>query len=133
VLVLAEVELISFIVARMGLCFGFVLKIVLITQRCFLLLLSSAHTASRSFLLLTLPHQRVGWGCTRIWEGTQPGQLTAAGQTDMPYDMTSYSAIKCWGKKKQGWNVQSDGICLPESPLHVMEACFAGDGWTPSC
>ena len=30
-----------------------------------LLLLSSAYTESRPFLLLTPPHQRGGWGCTR--------------------------------------------------------------------
>ena len=35
VLLLAGVELIFFLVARMGLCFGFVLKIVLIIQGCF--------------------------------------------------------------------------------------------------
>ena len=35
VLVLAGIELIFFIAASMGLCFGFVLKTVLITQGCF--------------------------------------------------------------------------------------------------
>ena len=35
VLVLAGVKLIFFIVAGMGLCFGFVLETVLITQGCF--------------------------------------------------------------------------------------------------
>ena len=35
VLVLAGVEFIFFIVASMGLCFGFVLETVLITQGCF--------------------------------------------------------------------------------------------------
>ena len=35
VLVLAGIELIFFIVASMGLCFGFVLETVLITQGCF--------------------------------------------------------------------------------------------------
>ena len=35
VLVLAGIELIFFIRARMGLCFGFVLKTLLITQGCF--------------------------------------------------------------------------------------------------
>ena len=36
VLVLAGIELIFFTVASMGLCFGFVLKTVLITQGCFI-------------------------------------------------------------------------------------------------
>ena len=35
VLVLAGIELIFFIVASMGLCFGFVLETVLIIQECF--------------------------------------------------------------------------------------------------
>ena len=35
VLILAGIELISFIVAGMGLCFGFVLETVLIIQGCF--------------------------------------------------------------------------------------------------
>jgi len=35
VLILSEIELIFFIVASMRLCFGFVLKTVLITQTCF--------------------------------------------------------------------------------------------------
>jgi len=56
VLVFAGVELIFFIVASMRLSFGFLLKTVLITQGC-LVLLSTAYTESRPFLLLTLPHQ----------------------------------------------------------------------------
>ena len=35
----------------------------------FRLLLSSSYTVSRPSLFLTLPCQRVGWGCTRSWEG----------------------------------------------------------------
>ena len=54
----------------------------------FSLLLSSAYTESRPFLLLTPPHQRGGWGCTRSWEGTQRGQLTPTDQRDIPYHMT---------------------------------------------
>jgi len=42
VLVLATTELIFFIVAHMVLCFGLVIKAVLITQGCLLLLLNSA-------------------------------------------------------------------------------------------
>ena len=60
VLVLAGVELMFFTVASMGLCFGFVLKTVLIIQRCFSY--CSAYPVSRPFLLLTPPHQRGGWG-----------------------------------------------------------------------
>lgn len=40
----------------------------------FSLLLSSAFRA-KVFLLLASPCQEVSWGCTRIWEGIQSGQL----------------------------------------------------------
>jgi len=44
--------------------------------RMFYPLLSSICPASRPFLLLMLPHQWVGWGCMRSWEGTHLGKLT---------------------------------------------------------
>jgi len=58
--VLAEIEFIFFLAASVRLCFGFVLKMLLITQGC-LLLLSSAYSESRPFLLLTPPPE-VGRG-----------------------------------------------------------------------
>lgn len=54
-LVLVGITLILFIVASMGLCFWFLAEIVLITQGCFLLLLSSTYKASKPFLSLTPP------------------------------------------------------------------------------
>ena len=68
----------------------------------FSLLLSSAYTESRPFLLLKPPHQRVGWGCTRGREGTQPGQLTPTDQRAIPYHMTSCSAYKAGGRRRKG-------------------------------
>ena len=68
----------------------------------FSLLLSSAYTESRPFLLLTAPHQRGGWGCTRSWEGTQPGQLTPTDQRDIPYRMASCSAYKAGRRRRKG-------------------------------
>lgn len=60
----------------------------------FYLFLSSAYTASRSFMVLMLPHQQVSWGCTRSWEGTQLGQMTPCDQENIPYEhMTSWSVI----------------------------------------
>ena len=49
----------------------------------------------------------------------------------IPYDVTL--SIQSWQKKKEGANVQSDGVCLPKQPLHVMEPSFPRDGWTPAC
>jgi len=57
-------------------------------------LLSSAYTTSRPLLLLTPPCHCVGWRCTRSWEGTQSGQPTPTDQRDVPYHVTSCSAIK---------------------------------------
>ena len=68
----------------------------------FLLLLSSAYTQSRPFLLLTPLHQQGGWRCTRSREGTQPGQLTPSDQRDIPYYMASCSAYKAGGRRRTG-------------------------------
>lgn len=46
-------------------------------------LLSRADTESKPFLLLAPPHPQAGWGCTRRWEVTQPGQMTPADQRDI--------------------------------------------------
>jgi len=67
----------------------------------FWLLLSSAHTESGPFLLLTPPCQHVGWWCTRSWEGTQSEQQSPCDQRDIPHHTMSSSAIKNWGKKKE--------------------------------
>lgn len=38
-----------------------------------------------------------------------------------------------WEKKKKGREIRSDNVCLPKSPLYVMEPWFPEDGWTPAC
>lgn len=62
-------------------------------------LLLSDYTGSGPFLLLRLPYLWVGWECTRIWEGTQPGQWTPGDQRDFPDHMASPSVIKAGGWK----------------------------------
>ena len=69
----------------------------------FLLLLTGAYTASRPFLLLTPPHQWVGWGGTSSWEGTQPGQLTPTDPRHIPDHMTSCSAYRAGGRRRKRW------------------------------
>ena len=123
ILVWTGTELVFFEVACVGLCFGFMVERVLITKAC--LLLSSACTASRPFFL-TPPHQRVGWGCTRSWEGTQLGQLTPTDQKDVPYHMMSHSAIKTGGRTKKGGMFRV-------MALRMMKPCFPGDGQMPAC
>ena len=140
-LVLAGIELIFFIVAGMGLRFGFVLKTVLIIE-VFSLLLSSAYTESRPFLLLTPPHQWAGWGCTRSWEGTQPGQLTPTDQRDIPHHMT-YCAQHVKLEEEEGkggrlewWRLSSqvtvtrDGALLSWGRLNTCLLMGSGE-WIP--
>lgn len=47
------------------------------------LLLNCLCTEPRTFQFLMLSYQQWGWGCTRSWEGTDPGQLTQSGQSDI--------------------------------------------------
>jgi len=59
-----------------------------------------------------LSNQQVGWEFSQSCEEMQPGQLT---QTDIPYYMMSYSAMKARRKKeaREGdiWNYS---ICFPK-------------------
>jgi len=57
---------------------------------------------AKAISVSTLPHQRVGWGKARSWEGTKPGQPISADRRDVPYHMTLCSATKVRGKKEQG-------------------------------
>ena len=96
-MVLPGIELIFFIAASMGLYFGFVLKTVMIIQLCFRYCWAVlTHSWS---LFCCSPHQRAGWGCTRSWEGAQPGQLTPADQRGIPCRRTSCSVYKVGGKE----------------------------------
>ena len=107
----------------------------------FQFLLSSAYRDPRPSLLLTPPCQWVGWGCTRSWEGTQPGQLTLAEQRAIPYCTMSCSAIKAEGKKEERgmFGVMAFVIpsnrCMWQSPafLETAEHLPAnGKQWTNS-
>lgn len=82
---------------------------------------------SGSPLLLTLPHQQEGWGCTRSWERRQPGHLTQTDQKDIPCSMTLCSAIKAMKKEGEKGDTWSYSICLPKQPLH---SCFPRNGRT---
>jgi len=79
----------------------------------FSLLLSSAYTAPRPFLLLALPRQRAGWGAKGAGRGhsrdSHP-QLTPG-----IFHTTGHHAQQIkWRKKKEGGDVHSDAICLPK-------------------
>ena len=98
-LVLAGIELIVFIAANMGLCFGFVLKTVLIIE-----VFTIAEQCLHKAKAFSAPHTTTpasSWGCTRSWEGTQPGQLTPTDRRDIPYHMMSRSAYKAGGRRRQ--------------------------------
>lgn len=68
----------------------------------FLLLLNSACTEPRPFMLLVPPYQWITWGCARSWEGTQTGQLTPNDHRDIPDHMVSCSAYRTWGRGRGG-------------------------------
>lgn len=79
----------------------------------FSLLQDSVYTEPRPSLLLVLPCQRGGRGCTRSWEQTQPGQQTQTGQRDLSHNMVSCSAIKVGVKKEEGEDVPSRHVMSP--------------------
>ena len=115
-LVLAGVELIFFTVAGKGLCAGNSVD----NTGMFSLLLSSAYTESRPFLLLTAPHQQGGWGCTKSWEDTQLGQLTPTDQRDTAYHMMSCSAYKAGrrqGGRSEWWRLSSQVTIMRDGAL----------------
>ena len=94
----------------MRLCFGFVLKTVLIIQE------------SRTFLLLTPPHQQAGWGSTRSWERTQLVQLTRTDQRGTSYHMMSCSAHKDGERRRKGassewWRLSSQVTVMCDGAL----------------
>lgn len=37
------------------------------------------------------------------------------------------------GKEEVSGDIWSEDICLPKSPVHVVEPWFPGGGWTPVC
>jgi len=43
----------------------------------------------------------------------------------MPYDITLSTLSR---GKKEGEDIQNDGVCLPKSPSHVTQPCCPGDG-----
>ena len=85
------------------------------------LVLSSACRAPRAFLLLRLPRQRAGWGCTRRCEGTQRGHLTPIEQRDSAHRTTACSAGKGGGGGWRGLPLLGD--CLGIGRL-VVSTCF---------
>lgn len=68
-----------------------------------LVLLKSACTVSRPFLLLTLPNEWLGCKWARSWEATQLGQVTPTNQRSMSYYMILCSEVKSGeGKRSVG-------------------------------
>ena len=89
------------------------------------LVLSSACTAPRAFLLLRLPRQRAGWGCPRRREGTQRGHLPPTPQRGIPQHRRPCSAIKAGGGGWRGLPLLGDWLAI--GPL-VGSSCFL---WHP--
>ena len=96
----------------------------------FQLSLSSLYTESRPFLLLTSPHQRVGWGCTRSWEGTQLGQLTQLTKWILHNIQHHAQHTKQGEEEGRGGTFRVMALVFR---CYMMEPCFPGEGWTPAC
>ena len=66
-------------------------------------------------------------GDTRSWEGTEPGQLTHTGQSDVPCHIASCFAIKAGGKKDK-W-----GGCWEWWCLSFLQSATAEKGSSCHC
>lgn len=94
---LPGMELTFFVAACVVLCFAFVAKATLVTHQCFGCCWTTL-TQHQGFLSqLTQTQRSIGWGCVRGWKGTQLGQLSPAGQRDIPYHTRLCSEIKAQG------------------------------------
>lgn len=104
-LVLAGKGLIFFLVVCVALCFGLVMKAVLIThkQSPFKLRLSSAYTILR-------PSLWVVWGCTTVWEGTSDPSWPERYST--PYDVLSNKNL---GGRRRNWGAGSYSVFSPNN------------------
>ena len=87
-----------------------------------LLLLSSADTEPRPFLLLTAPAAS-GLGAQGLG-GDTAGTAAPSDPRDVPHHRVSCSVTKLGEKGGGRGDIRRDGVCLPQSPLRVMEPCF---------
>ena len=110
--VLAGIELIFFIVASMGLCFGFVQRTVLITQGCFRYCWAVLTQSQGLFCSSPTPsagglgvHKKLGGDAAGTADPNRPKGYSR------PYDMLSTWS---WGNEEEGRDIWSDGVCLPK-------------------
>ena len=97
---LTGMELILFLAACTELSLRFVTRPVFLTHQCFSYCGTVLAQCQHLLCVLLWPTvSRLGWAGG--WEGAQPGQLTPAGQRDIPYYMTSCSAIKSEGRRRK--------------------------------
>ena len=132
---MTEIELIFFIVATMGLCFGFVTKTVLVTQGyfnyCWTVL------AQHQGLLCFSPHPTSKQAGDAQEAARGHSQLTPTDQRDTPRRMASCWAISTMGKKEEGEMFGAMASVFPSncdtwwSPafLEMAEQLPAGGKW----
>lgn len=80
---------------------------ILVTQRCNVLVITEQCLNNvKMFSTSHTTYQQVGWGCTRIWEKIQPGQIIPTDQRDIPlyisYIMLCILYISCSATKVAG-------------------------------
>jgi len=112
----------------MEICFGFVMKAVLVRQGCFSYAEQGLHSAKACSAPHPAPpasglgmHGRLGGDTARAADPSWPKGYTT------PYGviLSNY----CWRRRrrKRG-DIWDDGVFPPKVPLQVMELCSPGDG-----
>jgi len=95
VMVSAGIELSVFLIADMVVCFGFRMRIILITHWYLSCCCTVLNNKPIAFQFHMLPWQWGGCECARSLEKTQTGQLTSNGLRNIPYRSTSSRTVNC--------------------------------------
>lgn len=120
VLVSVWIVVIFFIVAGVRLCFRFVTKTILLTQRSFHYCWEAL--AWWQVLFCLSPHPiPSGLGMHKELWGNRA--RTADPKWPQGYPILCGVTL-CCVRRRRGGDVQSDGICLLKSPLCLMDPCF---------
>lgn len=116
----AGIELTFFRGAGVVLCFGFKMKIMLITSGCFscwrAVLRIQDFSASHTAVLVSR--------CTRSWEGTGPGQLNQTNQRNVPYQVASHWIINWKELVSECWCCSLGWACAGRHKEALCMACL---------
>ena len=112
----------------MVLCFGFKMRMMLITHQCFGLVLIK----SRSFQLLALPWQWRARGAQGAGRGHSQDSWPSLAKEVSHNHWVSCQAIRAGRRKEEGRMFGVMALVFVTVAAHV-EPCCPGSGWMPSC